>query len=847
MKSLTFVIVLFVILTTFTSINVEADSTVIFTSTNDFDAGNKSDPGQDYFVSNSVDQPTYSFISKPSAIYSSVVDRTYIAYQGGTNFLPYIVYYSHSSRQWVSPVQVNDTNPVSGDGHGAPSLWIDSSGYIYVFYGAHATRMQLKRSTNPYDISSWVLLNSPTPGTPPSNQATYPHLFEFSGYIYFFYRQGTSVGGDWGFKRSNDRGVTWSTFTNILDFGGDGAYISDTIFIPSQNRVYYSFVWDNRGGDGKRHNAYVCYWDLITNTQYGINGANLGSQVTLSEANNNCRAKYTGDTSVVWFVTMKLDSSYRPYLIYTNTSNDPSIYNITFVRWTGSSWTDEVTITTTDGTSSYADMIIYGTNDIDAFIITEGFSQLSGNDDYSGSLERWHWNGSTWSFMETIMSEAKSGNPVNRPFVPLNYDSEIKIVFDSWNPKYPLSPEVKMWAWGDSGLVRRTEIESGTYGLETNTDNPKISSGTFSLSNARYENFNRADSDANTFEWTTFTTGDGTGTLTSVFSGGVYNVTVVNPGGSGRHGKTLSGTFGITGNWDVRTKFTVTDYPTDTVSGLIYTLCLFTQPDECDTVSGTPYYYTRGLIYRYFAFSNGNPLGMYDAFYQTENGVLNTIGSSTFSITNPNWLRITKSGTTFTFYRSIDGNSWIQDEQSVIPSFTDSVWYYHITPYSNGVNDGNTWSIIADDYNLESGGLDSNGYRKLACWVSPIQSSTSEIVSSIMVNYSGASANTYIDSIYLYGVSRILYSNTDNIISGTSRTYNTNINPFQVGQNWYLKLCIAGDGLSSIVINNIEVQTISSTFTTNLNASVYITGFLSLCVLFIIASFKLRKYRGGVL
>ena len=60
--------------------NAKADSSVTWTTTSDFDSGNKYDPGIIWFADNGVDQPMYNFISQPQAIYSSEFDKTYVAY-----------------------------------------------------------------------------------------------------------------------------------------------------------------------------------------------------------------------------------------------------------------------------------------------------------------------------------------------------------------------------------------------------------------------------------------------------------------------------------------------------------------------------------------------------------------------------------------------------------------------------------------------------------------------------------------------------------------------------------------------------------------------------------------------
>ena len=831
--------------------NAKADSSVIWTTTADFDAGNKSIPGQDYFVSNGVDQPTYSFVSKPAAIYVDAVKRTYIVYEGGADFLPYIAYYSHTERIWSAPTIVNATNPVSGDGHGSPAMWIDSSGYIYVFFGAHASAMQLRKSVSPYSISAWTSLASPTPGTPPSNQGTYPHLFEYGGSIYFFYRQGTAAGGDWGFRTSTNGGTSWSSFTTILDFGTDGAYIGNAILVTAQRRVYYTFVWDNRT-EILRHNSYVCYWDLQTNTQYGISGTNLGAVVSLTEADTSCRAAYTG-TGIVGFSNMKLDSSNRPYLLFPNgTGVVYDTYNITFVRWNGSAWTAQEIITNTDGTSAYTDFIINSPSSIDAFIVTAGFRQIvDPSDDFDGDLERWEWNGVSWSYAETIMYEEKAGIPVNRPHIPLNFNPEISIVFDSWIPKSPLSPKAKIWAWGNGGFVLRGEESSDTPGVETATDNGRISGGTFQLANGLGDTFSTQSDDASSYKWYNYETGDDVvGSVSQQFVGGSYNITVTNPGSSGRNGGTLLGNFGITGSSiDVRVKFTETIPETDVGGNVYWYLCLLSQPDDCIE---NIYAGTYGVFYR----EGKDPTDVFAAFKlngQNGDDWSEEIGSTSFVVCSPCWLRITRVGTVFSFYRSTDGTVWTLDETQDITNFTASTWFPHIAIASNGVNNGNTWSSEADDYRLANGSMDSSGYRPEGSWVSPPQTGSDEVAKYIEITYSGATIDRYIDAVKLLDAEgNVLYTDGTNIISGSS--VNITIPQWVLYSlhlvDWSLGIDLIGDGSGSVIIADIRVFTVLAPqlyYTGIAGNSLYILGFIFVLILFFTLMFWLRKRREGVL
>lgn len=818
-----------------------------WTTTADFDGGDKSDPGPDYFTAIGVDQPTYSFESKPSAIYVSAVKRTYIVYQAGGDFLPYIIYYDHRNGVWSDEVQVNDTNPVAGDGHGAPSVWVDSAGYIYVFFGAHATPLQVRRSVSPYSISSWISLPSPSQGVPPHNQATYPHLFEHKGYMYLFYREGTAAGGDWGYRRSNDRGSTWSTFTTILDFGTDGAYISDTIYVPSQKRVYYTFPWDNRTSI-VRHNVYACYWDLTTGTQYGIDGVNLGSVVTLAEADADCRAVYSG-SSQVWYTLMKLDSSSRPYILYTNgTGAVYNTINVSFVHWSGSSWSTPQNLALTDGIASYSELKVNSATDVEAFIVTSGFRELADPaDDFSGDLERWTWDGATWTFAETIMSEANAGNPVNRPFRPLYAAPPLELVFDTWSPKGLLLPEAKMWAWGENGFLHRAQQSSGTYGVETVTDGTRIPSGVFAAANGLSDTFALADADAVTWKWSNIRTGDGTaGSFTRSIVGGAYTVAATDASGTGRLGATLRGNFGVEGSIDLRMGFKHTVDEETSPFGNVYTaLCLFTQPDECDTVSGDYYYGTEGV---FIVFGHLLPVLQVG---KRVGGVLSQVGSDSTPTCEPCWFRITKAGTLFTFYYSPDNVNWTQDEQQNIPQLTASTWYVHASIFSNGVNAGD-WAVETDDYLLASGTL-PDGYRRTASsWRSPVIGAE-EIARNVTLGYVGASANAYIDSVAIVDANtdEVLWENTTDVASGltlfndigTGYATQTALN----GHDFQIRVTLASVGNATVTVQIVQLWTersLSLQYVDDVVSIFWIIFFAIILTVILFVAWQVKRWRG---
>src|SRR3990170_2352768 len=260
----------------------------VWTSTSDFDAGTKQD-GTEFFTNVGVAQPMYSLISAPSTWYAN--GKTYVVFLGtasvpSSTYLVYITSYDHASGAWATPISIA-TGSIVADDHSAPSLFIDPSGFLHVFYGAHDSSIEYIKSTNPYDTSSWTTMADPESGT-----ATYPSPFSYSSNIWLRYREGGgSTFDDWGYRTSADGGSTWSGLTVFLRVGGtDGTYLSAPEIWT--DRFYFVF---SRLVSGVRHNLYLCYLDLDTGDNFDMAGTNLGPLVDSAEAEANCLISNMGN------------------------------------------------------------------------------------------------------------------------------------------------------------------------------------------------------------------------------------------------------------------------------------------------------------------------------------------------------------------------------------------------------------------------------------------------------------------------------------------------------------------------------------------------------------------------
>lgn len=836
--------------------NVSASGQRIYTSTADFDAGNKSDPGGQWFTNIGADQPTFAYISHPSAYHVSSsfygIDRTYVGFQSFTTYLQaFVTFYDHQTKAWASPVAVGPVYDVDlVDGHGAPAIWVDDAGYVYAFWGSHATNQKLSRTTNAFDISTWTQLSDP------STVSTYPNVFAYNGVLYFVHRDGFAQGGDWVYQTSTNRGATWSSKNIIFDsVFPDGAYFGG--FKLYGSKVYYAwskFVSAEFPLHLARRNMYSCYWDLSTNHQFGIDGFDIGTSINQAAADLHCRVAVTA-TEWSQIPAFDVDSTGKPYILWVQGGNVLPM-NVTFSRWDGSAWTSPITVTKTDTPNAYDAILVTNTSYVEAFITTSGIRQTSNktDDGYSGDLERWLWNGATWAKQETIMKEVKNGLPLVRPSIPVNRNDEIRMVFDSWVPSgfeskyqgqgrldefgHPTGAIDKIFAWGTSGFIGNPVIPSGTTGTITSTDNGNVPDGAFTLANPRSDHFAFTHSTGDTFSWQQINTGDGNGTTTMKMIGGLVNVTTLNAGGTGRKGESLVSKFNISGNWDVRMKFQVTIPQTGIP--LLYGICMQSEPDDCDSVSGTAYNSTEGFMLLHFA----SPQDFFRSYkVKAEPSVVQY--NTTTATCNPCWLRMTKTGSTYVTYHSTNNVNWVLDGYRVetLPYMN---WYFSASAFTNGVVSGN-WAVTMDDFTIATGTL-NDGYRTEGSWASPVTTFSNELVKRIYVNYTGADASHYISSIaVLSETNAILYTDNTKRSTGTSTvmTIPDEALPILDGANFKVRVTLKGDGQNSVIVNEIVVQTTVSPAIALLNKGIsafWLIIFGIVVTLIVIAAYKIRMW-----
>lgn len=137
--------------------------------------------GLTYFA---TDAPTSAFYASitPSAIYDSVGDCTWVAYEGwnGLQRLVRVAVYNHATNLWDGPYTAF-VNPLVGDDHGVPAIAMDADGYVHVIGAGHNTAMYYASTTVARDPTGWTIATALDAGS-------YPHPSIVGNNLYVFYR-----------------------------------------------------------------------------------------------------------------------------------------------------------------------------------------------------------------------------------------------------------------------------------------------------------------------------------------------------------------------------------------------------------------------------------------------------------------------------------------------------------------------------------------------------------------------------------------------------------------------------------------------------------------------------------
>jgi hypothetical protein len=277
---------------------------------------------------------TYCAWHRPMAIYSPEVDKTFLVF-GNPENSPAISYYDHRQKTFASPV-VLGTNP-NGDAHRNPTVLIDGTGIITVFFGAHSHPTRVVKSVRPYDISEW------TAAAVLGEKTSYPQPWELMrGEIFVSYRSSPPA---WCYRISADGAESWSPETRLIDFSGCSIYavtIAETGSFPRTIHV----AWSRMGGGtpeeirtkalwARRYNVYYARSDDGGRTWERSDGREYELPIDEPQAEKLFDSAEHG----VWLNDIQLDSRGTPCILFVD--GDVTNYRCSWkvAGLTSSGWT----------------------------------------------------------------------------------------------------------------------------------------------------------------------------------------------------------------------------------------------------------------------------------------------------------------------------------------------------------------------------------------------------------------------------------------------------------------------------------------------------------------------------
>lgn len=323
----------------------------------------------------------------------------------------------------ITQSQVAPRSDFSSDiEHATPTMCIDNNGYIYVFYGSHNSQQYYRKSSNPYDISTWSDKLSLTGAT----LATYPFPVVLNNNtIMVFWRQDALPNRHLYFSKTTNGGSTWATATKLID-------------VTTEDWVYIQSI--EVGNEESNQSVHVLF-ALRDNTTgnfsnlsylYSINEGSTWNDISGNSYNNSIDTDGLSSTGTIVIelatchpADLKLTSENKPYIGYNNNKTYKS-----------ASYSTQWDITTIAAVAEYVydhiEIDVISDTAIDAYLVDGTGTNIQG-----GDIERWRStdSGATWSLAEQITNDANTGFRYYFPKVVRDSTGDIKLLYQGGIPR----------------------------------------------------------------------------------------------------------------------------------------------------------------------------------------------------------------------------------------------------------------------------------------------------------------------------------------------------------------------------------------------------------------------------
>jgi len=357
-------------------------------------------------------------------------DRMYYAYlrYGSTDIM--VTYQDLNTGRWATAVKVDDSEVDSA--HCAPTLAIDASGYIYVFYGGYSGatgKLYMKKSTNVESIAAW---GSVVTVVDSDMNCTYPQCLILSdGKFALFFRGSRADGGTtyYGIYRvlSAD-GATWGNSQTVMECTADQDTPYFSVALGPNDRIHLAYHYRDLSDSNRSHDLYYAYTDngtAATPTWKEIDGDVCSLPIAETAGN------LAFDSDAAW------DTGYVMGIVATSTNTPLILYKVTdsvatdkvlCIEYSGGTWNARTVLesdsigTPYDADTSIGDgsIALFGSTVYAAFTVS-----VSGKDEVQEySSPDW---GVTWAKERDITTGSSTHNSC--PYYPINALSTYRLVW----------------------------------------------------------------------------------------------------------------------------------------------------------------------------------------------------------------------------------------------------------------------------------------------------------------------------------------------------------------------------------------------------------------------------------
>jgi len=269
----------------------------------------------------------HEYLNKPSAIhYQNIRNRTYFTYVD-TQGRILIRYYDHDTGTFSDERALDDQDV---DDHHSPTLIINETGYIFVFYiddqDGHKGPIMMRVSSTPEQIA-----NFESEVTVDSGDHTYPKPFiNSTNGMWLTYRDSAPTPDTTLISHSEDWGQSWSA-TTFLD---EASYMQQYQEKDDPDYIHVTCT-DGMTADS-RTNIYYCYSDDGGNTWKNSSDDTLSLPISLNEMT----VAWTADN--VRQLDVYSNNTHQAHILANRDINNSNETIPTYhIMYDGASWNDE--------------------------------------------------------------------------------------------------------------------------------------------------------------------------------------------------------------------------------------------------------------------------------------------------------------------------------------------------------------------------------------------------------------------------------------------------------------------------------------------------------------------------